>query len=136
MEYAPTLPTPTEIPALVEHATPFFAFLLPGKMQAGARNLQTDAPEASTVSSNGVLNDGLASNANLYPATQSPAETRAPTPILAQSALERLAHNAHQIVMECDSYRSRQRPGMAAPTPPRTMAFLRKEGRRRSSTRG
>jgi len=41
-------------------------------------------------------------------------------PILAQSALDRLAHNAYQIVIEGDSYRSRQRPGMrAAPPPPR-----------------
>jgi len=32
-------------------------------------------------------------------------------PILAQSALDRLAHNAFQIVIEGDSYRSRQRPG-------------------------
>jgi DNA replication protein DnaC len=31
--------------------------------------------------------------------------------ILAQSALDRLAHNAHQIVMDGPSYRSRQRPG-------------------------
>jgi DNA replication protein DnaC len=35
-------------------------------------------------------------------------------PILAQSALDRLAHNGHQIVMDGPSYRSRQRPG--APT--------------------
>jgi DNA replication protein DnaC len=34
-------------------------------------------------------------------------------PILAQSALDRLAHNAHQITIEGDSYRSRQRPGPA-----------------------
>lgn len=41
-------------------------------------------------------------------------------PILAQSALDRLAHNAYQIVIEGDSYRSRQRPGMRpAPPPPR-----------------
>ncbi len=32
-------------------------------------------------------------------------------PILAQSALDRLAHNGHQIVMDGPSYRSRQRPG-------------------------
>jgi DNA replication protein DnaC len=31
-------------------------------------------------------------------------------PILAQSALDRLAHNAHQVVMEGDSYRKRQGP--------------------------
>jgi DNA replication protein DnaC len=35
-------------------------------------------------------------------------------PILAQSALDRLAHNAHQIVIEGESYRSRQRPGRDA----------------------
>jgi len=40
-------------------------------------------------------------------------------PILAQSALDRLAHNAYQVVMEGDSYRSRQRPGQAPSTPPR-----------------
>ena len=37
-------------------------------------------------------------------------------PILAQSALDRLAHNAYQVVIEGDSYRSRQRPGHG-PTP-------------------
>jgi DNA replication protein DnaC len=36
--------------------------------------------------------------------------------ILAQSALDRLAHNAHQIVMDGPSYRSRQRPGHATET--------------------
>jgi DNA replication protein DnaC len=36
-------------------------------------------------------------------------------PILANSALDRLAHNAHQVVIEGDSYRSRQRPGAASP---------------------
>ncbi len=40
-------------------------------------------------------------------------------PILAQSALDRLAHNAYQIVMEGESYRSRQRPGLSTPPPPR-----------------
>jgi hypothetical protein len=39
-------------------------------------------------------------------------------PILAQSALDRLAHNAYQVVMEGESYRSRQRPGMAKPALP------------------
>jgi DNA replication protein DnaC len=39
-------------------------------------------------------------------------------PILAQSALDRLAHNSYQIVMEGDSYRKRQRPGEPhAPAP-------------------
>jgi DNA replication protein DnaC len=32
-------------------------------------------------------------------------------PMLAQSALDRLAHNAHQVVMEGESYRKRQAPG-------------------------
>ncbi len=32
-------------------------------------------------------------------------------PILAQSALDRLAHNAYHIVIDGDSYRRRQRPG-------------------------
>lgn len=36
-------------------------------------------------------------------------------PILAQSALDRLAHNAFQVVIDGDSYRSRQRPGLAPP---------------------
>jgi DNA replication protein DnaC len=35
-------------------------------------------------------------------------------PILAQSALDRLAHNAHQVVIEGESYRKRQRPGCEA----------------------
>lgn len=38
-------------------------------------------------------------------------------PILAQSALDRLAHNAHQVVMDGPSYRSRQRPGPATDHP-------------------
>lgn len=40
-------------------------------------------------------------------------------PILAQSAIDRLAHNAYQIVIEGDSYRRRLRPGQppALPTP-------------------
>jgi DNA replication protein DnaC len=37
-------------------------------------------------------------------------------PILAQSALDRLAHNAYQVVIEGDSYRSRQRPGLSEPS--------------------
>jgi hypothetical protein len=41
-------------------------------------------------------------------------------PILAQSALDRLAHNGHQVVMDGPSYRSRQRPGQKAdPAPPK-----------------
>ena len=38
-------------------------------------------------------------------------------PILAQSALDRLAHNAHQVVIEGESYRKRQRPGGDTPAP-------------------
>lgn len=38
-------------------------------------------------------------------------------PILAQSALDRLAHNGHQVVMEGPSYRSRQRPGQRVEAP-------------------
>ena len=37
-------------------------------------------------------------------------------PILAQSALDRLAHNAYQVVIEGESYRRQQRPG-ASQTP-------------------
>lgn len=40
-------------------------------------------------------------------------------PILAQSALDRLAHNGHQIVMDGPSYRSRQRPGHNSDPPPK-----------------
>jgi len=36
-------------------------------------------------------------------------------PVLAQSALDRLAHNAYQIVIEGDSYRQKLRPGQAPP---------------------
>jgi len=36
-------------------------------------------------------------------------------PVLAQSALDRLAHNAHQVVMEGDSYRKRQGPAGGQP---------------------
>jgi DNA replication protein DnaC len=38
-------------------------------------------------------------------------------PILAQSALDRLAHNAYQVVIEGDSFRKRQRPGDREATP-------------------
>jgi DNA replication protein DnaC len=48
-------------------------------------------------------------------------------PILGQSALDRLAHNAYQVVMEGDSYRKRQRPGEHQHPPP-----LRPRKRRRS----
>lgn len=40
-------------------------------------------------------------------------------PILGQSALDRLAHNAHQVVMEGDSYRKRQGPAGAAKNRPK-----------------
>jgi DNA replication protein DnaC len=40
-------------------------------------------------------------------------------PILAQSALDRLAHNGHQIIMDGPSYRSRQRPGHKPDPPPK-----------------
>jgi DNA replication protein DnaC len=36
-------------------------------------------------------------------------------PILAQSAIDRLAHNAYQVVLEGESYRKRQRPGAPRP---------------------
>ena len=39
-------------------------------------------------------------------------------PILAQSAFDRLAHNAYQVVMEGESYRKRQRPGQRDVAPP------------------
>jgi DNA replication protein DnaC len=39
-------------------------------------------------------------------------------PILANSALDRLAHNAHQVVIEGESYRERQRPGAQPGTKP------------------
>lgn len=40
-------------------------------------------------------------------------------PILAQSALDRLAHNGYQVVMDGPSYRSRQRPGQQPETIPK-----------------
>ena len=39
--------------------------------------------------------------------------------ILANSALDRLAHNAHQVVIEGDSYRAKQRPGKGGKAPAR-----------------
>jgi DNA replication protein DnaC len=52
-------------------------------------------------------------------------------PILAQSAIDRLAHNAYQVVLEGESYRKRQRPGAdggtnrpARRTPPRRRRSL------------
>ena len=40
-------------------------------------------------------------------------------PMLAQSALDRLAHNAHQVTIEGESYRERLAPGATAPRPKR-----------------
>ena len=42
-------------------------------------------------------------------------------PVLAQSALDRLAHNAYQVVIEGDSYRRKLRPGQ---TPPKSETDL------------
>lgn len=53
-------------------------------------------------------------------------------PILAQSALDRLAHNAHQIVIEGDSCRSQKRPGTVAEN---TAARTRPKSRRLESRR-
>lgn len=52
-------------------------------------------------------------------------------PILAQSALDRLAHNAYQVVMEGDSYRHRLRPGQTAADPMTLAPAGRGRGRRR-----
>jgi len=41
-------------------------------------------------------------------------------PILAQSALDRLAHNAHQVVVDGESYRKRQGPGTRIASRPTT----------------
>jgi DNA replication protein DnaC len=46
-------------------------------------------------------------------------------PILAQSALDRLAHNAHQVVIDGESYRKRQRPGKPADPPAKAPARRR-----------
>lgn len=47
-------------------------------------------------------------------------------PILAQSALDRLAHNAYQVVMEGESFRKRQRPGEATRPAPKPRARRRR----------
>jgi DNA replication protein DnaC len=49
-------------------------------------------------------------------------------PILAQSAIDRLAHNAYQVVLEGESYRKRQRPGEhgSASRPIRTIPTRRR----------
>lgn len=53
-------------------------------------------------------------------------------PILAQSALDRLAHNAYQIVMEGESYRRKLRPGQSpgSMTPPSASPRKRARGQR------
>ncbi|MGQ0671157.1 MAG: ATP-binding protein [Actinomycetota bacterium] len=45
-------------------------------------------------------------------------------PILAQSAIDRLAHNAYQVVVEGESYRKRQRPGESRAQIPRPRSPL------------
>jgi DNA replication protein DnaC len=55
-------------------------------------------------------------------------------PVLAQSALDRLAHNAYQVVIEGDSYRRKLRPGQAPPKDeanPSRSPTSRKKPRRR-----
>jgi len=52
-------------------------------------------------------------------------------PILAQSALDRLAHNAYQVVMEGDTYRRRLRPGQSAVDPTALAPTPRGRGRGR-----
>jgi len=52
-------------------------------------------------------------------------------PILAQSALDRLAHNAYQVVIEGESYRKRQRPGGNPADPPKPSSPRRKQRRTR-----
>ena len=39
-----------------------------------------------------------------------------PDPVMANSALDRLAHNAHHFVMKGESYRKKMRPNSPAPT--------------------
>jgi DNA replication protein DnaC len=50
-------------------------------------------------------------------------------PILAQSAIDRLAHNAYQLVIEGESFRKRQRPG--GEHPPRLLAARGRRARNR-----
>jgi DNA replication protein DnaC len=51
-------------------------------------------------------------------------------PILAQSALDRLAHNAYQVVIEGESFRKRQRPGeRPTPKPARPQRRVRRQRR-------
>jgi DNA replication protein DnaC len=51
-------------------------------------------------------------------------------PVLAQSALDRLAHNAYQVVLEGESYRKRQRPGESRPAATPRPTHPRKRVRR------
>jgi DNA replication protein DnaC len=51
-------------------------------------------------------------------------------PILAQSAIDRLAHNAYQVVIEGESYRKRQRPGEPRAQTPRPRGPLLRRRRR------
>jgi DNA replication protein DnaC len=51
-------------------------------------------------------------------------------PVLAQSAIDRLAHNAYQVVMEGESYRKLQRPGDSAAEPHRPPHNSRPKKRR------
>jgi hypothetical protein len=54
--------------------------------------------------------------------------------VLAQSALDRLAHNAHQVVIEGESFRKQQRPGNRDPDAPAPKPRARRK-RRTSNTR-
>lgn len=51
-------------------------------------------------------------------------------PILAQSAIDRLAHNAYQVVLEGESYRKRQRPGELRPAARAPQPTLKRRRRR------
>ena len=51
-------------------------------------------------------------------------------PILAQSAIDRLAHNAYHVVIEGESYRKRQRPGEPRAQTPRPRGPLLRRQRR------
>jgi DNA replication protein DnaC len=53
-------------------------------------------------------------------------------PILAQSAVDRLAHNAYQVVLEGESYRQKLRPGQ---TPQTSKVTPSRSPRRRNSSR-
>lgn len=55
-------------------------------------------------------------------------------PVLAQSAIDRLAHNAYQVVMEGESYRKLQRPGESTAESHRARNNSRPKKRRRRLT--